>query len=398
MRVLAACSLGGAGHFEPLRPFLDAIQQRGDEVVVAIPPALEAMVGAAGFEFQICGEPAEEEVAPIREQLLTAPPEEAATLANRYLFGQLATAAMLPRMQAVCHDWRPDFVLREPCEYASAIVARRLSIPTAQVAISLAEVEAGALARAAPALRAHDDGIAETLHATPYLTRFPASVDPSPFPATQRFRQDEPAPGKTLPAWWQDDDAPLVYMTFGTVLGHMQKAAALYNEVLAAARRIPARVLLTVGRRFDTSNLGAVSDNIHVEPWVPQRDVFPHASVVVCHGGSGTAFGALAAGLPLVLTPLFADQPVNASRIATTGAGLVVEPEQPRNLSKIPKTAVKSGQTPPGSILGEDAVASAVRKVLLDDSYRQAAGRVADEMKAAPAIDEVLAGLLGAMP
>ena len=46
----------------------------------------------------------------------------------------------------------------------------------------------------------------------------------------------------------------------------------------------------------------------------------------MCHGGSGTTLGALAAGLPLVIVPLFADQPANAKRVAEVGAGLVVEP------------------------------------------------------------------------
>lgn len=48
-----------------------------------------------------------------------------------------------------------------------------------------------------------------------------------------------------------------------------------------------------------------------------------HANVVVCHGGSGTAFGALAAGVPLIICPLFADQSSNGQLIASAGAGLV---------------------------------------------------------------------------
>jgi UDP:flavonoid glycosyltransferase YjiC (YdhE family) len=32
-------------------------------------------------------------------------------------------------------------------------------------------------------------------------------------------------------------------------------------------------------------------------------DVMRGASLVVCHGGSGTVFGALAAGIPLVCVP-----------------------------------------------------------------------------------------------
>jgi hypothetical protein len=40
----------------------------------------------------------------------------------------------------------------------------------------------------------------------------------------------------------------------------------------------------------------------------PCDAVLPHAALVVCHGGSGSTFGALAAGVPLVIWPLFADQ------------------------------------------------------------------------------------------
>jgi hypothetical protein len=42
------------------------------------------------------------------------------------------------------------------------------------------------------------------------------------------------------------------------------------------------------------------------------------------HGGSGTADGALAAGVPVVVVRLFADQFENGRRLADGGAGLVV--------------------------------------------------------------------------
>ena len=102
MRVLAACSLGGAGHLKPLLPFLDAARRRGDETLVIAPLGLRALVEASGHGFREGGEPAEAEVAPIREQLPVAPPREASVLGNRELFGRLATASMLPAMERVC--------------------------------------------------------------------------------------------------------------------------------------------------------------------------------------------------------------------------------------------------------------------------------------------------------
>src|ERR1700750_2251981 len=90
MRILAACSLGGAGHFNPLVPFLRAARRRGDEVLVVAPPALRALVESAGFPFRAGGEPPQERVAGIREPLPVVPAAAASVLGNRELFGRLA--------------------------------------------------------------------------------------------------------------------------------------------------------------------------------------------------------------------------------------------------------------------------------------------------------------------
>ena len=384
MRVLAACSLGGAGHLDPLLPFLAAARRRGDEALVVGPSALRDLVWRAGYAFRAGGQPSEAEVAPIRERLPVAPAREASVLGNRDLFGRMATTAMLPSMRLICADWSPHFVLREPCEYASAVVAHQMGIPSAQVAISLAEAEAASIATAAPALEDHRRGLVRELHGSPYLTRFPASLDPSSFPRTVRFRAPGAAGGAALPDWWGGSDLPLVYMTFGTVLGHMSIAADVYRMALAAAAELDVRLLLTVGHRFDRSDLGPVPANVHVEAWVEQAHVLAEAHLVVCHGGSGTVFGALAAGVPLVVTPLFADQFVNGRRVADCGAGLVIE-------------AGSAGDNHPRRVLGDGDVppiADAINAVLGTAFYRRNAGRIALEMAAAPSADEVLEALL----
>ncbi|HLM97494.1 MAG TPA: glycosyltransferase [Acidimicrobiales bacterium] len=388
MRVLAACSLGGAGHLNPLLPFLAAARERGDETLVVGPPALGEMVELAGYAFRAGGEPPEGEVAPIRERLPLAPPAEASVLGNRDLFGRMATTAMLPGMEQACAEWGPDIVLREPCEYASAVVAGRLHIPNAQVAISLAEGEAASIAAAAPALEAHRHGLVEELTASPYLTRFPASLDPSPFPATVRFRDQPPPPSGPLPDWWDGSTAPLLYMTFGTVLGHMSIAAGVYRAALRAVEDLDVRVLLTVGRQFDRSDLGPVPAHVHVEAWIDQADVFPRADLVVCHGGSGTAFGAVAAGLPVVVVPVFADQFVNGVRIAGTGAGLVVEADPPSTGG--PRRVIAQQDAP--------RVTEGIETVLADPSYRRQARHIAEEVAAAPTVDAVLDTLLPTEP
>jgi UDP:flavonoid glycosyltransferase YjiC (YdhE family) len=378
MRILAACSLGGAGHFNPLVAFLHAAQSRGDEILTVGPPALRAMVESAGFPFRPGGEPSEEHVAAIRERLPVAPAAEASVLGNRELFGRLATAAMLPGMEDAWEDWVPDLVLRDPTEYASAVLAARTRTPIAQVAISLAQAEAGSIAAAAPALHEHRQGLALELRAQPYLTRFPASFDPSPFAETLRYHERRATTPVSLPDWWSGSDAPLIYMTFGTVLGYMSIAAETYRLALEGVKRTHARVLLTVGRRFDAGTLGPVPANVHVEPWIDQARVLDHADLVVCHGGSGTTLAALAASLPLVMVPLFADQFENARRIAKTGAGRIVETHISASGARFTNKAAVAGIT------------ASIEDLLEDVSPRARARAIAAEMAVTATADEVL--------
>jgi len=126
------------------------------------------------------------------------------------------------------------------------------------------------------------------------------------------------------------------------------------------------RALLTVGRELALDALGPAPDNVRVERWVPQQDVLGHADAVVCHGGSGSTLGVVAAGRPLVVVPLFADQPENARRVAEVGAGLSVPPDAA-------------------------AIRSAVETVLAEPAYTERARALAAELRAAPPVDEAVA-------
>lgn len=383
MRVLAACSLGGSGHLQPLLPFLAAAESRGDEVLVIGPPALEGMVRGAGYPFLAGGEPTEAEVAVIREQLPVAPPEEAARLGNGELFGRLATDAMLAPMERACRDWRPDLVLRDPCEYSSAIVGPVAGISMAQVAISAAAIEEGSIAAAAQVLESHRQGLVDEIRAGPYLTRFPASLDPPIFGATMRYRHSLGRP-RPLPEWWGRREGPLVYATFGTVLGYMSIASRIFRAVIEALTPLTGtRVLLTVGTKLDPELIGSIPEHVHIEAWVDQADVLPEADLVLCHGGSGTVLGALGAGVPVVAVPVFADQFENARLVGEAGAGEVVRRRRP-------------GERSDPALTGEEVLRTtrAVEMVLRDPDYRASAARVAAELAAAPPVGEVLGQLL----
>jgi hypothetical protein len=390
VRVLGACSLGGAGHFYPLVPFLEAARRRGDETLVVAPSAIGELAAAGGFSFRAGGEPSKAETAIIREMLPVVSRADAVVLGNRELFGRLAAGAMLASMKQAFLDFDPQLILREPCEYASVIARPGGHAVTAQVAISLAEAEAASIAAAAPALEERRKGVVDELFASPYMTYFPASLDPSPFATTLRFRHGVPASPRPLPPWWETSDLPLVYVSFGSVVSHMSIAADLYRTALAAVTGLGARVLLSVGTRFDRSQLGALPANVHVESWVDQADVVAQADAVVCHGGSGTVFGALAAGVPLVMVPSFADQFTNARRVADAGAGLSLE--APTNAPG------RTGQARRDEAHDSGRIRFALEEVLSDPSYGRHADEIAREMAAMPGPDEVLARLSACEP
>ena len=374
-------STRGAGHFNPLVPFARAFERAGHEVMFAGPPGLEGSAEGAGFSFWHLDPPPEDELGAIWSRVPELPPEEANEVVVGEIFGRLNTTAHLPRMRAAFEEWRPDVVLRDPNEYSGALVAEQHGIPHARIAISLMSTEEMGLGIAAPAIdvirRAEGlspDPGGDALRGSPWLTVFPRTLDEGEQPDTHRFRDPawEEEAGE-LPGWWPGREAePLVYVTFGSVAGSFPQALPAYGVALTAVADLPARVLLTVGRDLDVGALPEPPDNVHVERWVPQQDVLAHASAAVVHGGSGSTLGALAAGVPLVVVPLFADQPQNARRVNEVGAGVAVEP----NRDDVSATI--------------EPLRAAIEQVLSEPSYRERAEELAAELRAEPPVDDAL--------
>ena len=371
MRVLFA-STRGVGHFNPLVPFIESALRGGHEVIVAGPPALAPTIEPTGYPFWQGEDPPADELDATWARVPQVPPEQANEIVIGEIFARLNVQAMLPALRSAIAEWKPDVVIHEQTEFASAIAAHEAGVHHARLGIALTGLDRVWLAIAEPGIEEQHPGVAEVIWGTPYLTLFPAALDDpeAEWPAdVRRFRDAaEPASDKPLPSWWEEESLPLVYVSFGTVVGGTPMAGALYGAALAAAAELPARVLMTVGRELDVDALGPLPANVHVESFVPQVDVFGHASLVVTHGGSGTTLGALAAGLPLVVVPLFADQPDNARRVEAVGAGVVAEPT---------------------------GVRDAIETVLGEAKFARAAQRLAVEIAWLPPTDAAFEELLG---
>jgi MGT family glycosyltransferase len=196
-------------------------------------------------------------------------------------------------------------------------------------------------------------GCYDTLYLDPYPESL-GSADRSHVPARRWIRPDADydavATGDvTLPP----GDDPLVYVTLGTMFNDPGSLQTALDAVLS----LPVRALVTVGPGGDPGALGSTSPRVRVETYVPQQMVLPHCAAVVSHGGSGTALGALALGIPQLCLPQGADQFLNAAAIASSGAGMSLGPSE---------VSVESVHDRLGRVLGEPGFAVAAQRIARD--------------------------------
>jgi hypothetical protein len=308
--------------------------------------------------------------------------DEALIVGARDCFLRQFARVALPSLQQTIAEWRPDFILRESFEFAALAAAERAGVPHARVSVHSNQHEAGISVHLIDALdefRATcglpGDGGA-SLQAEPIFTAFPAFLDGSADAVGWRapFRSREPntptPPSKAPPAWAPRDGEPLIYITFGTVSGSSERAKATYRAALEAVSALPVRALLTTGPVMDPKALGPIPPNVAVETFVPQAEIFPFASAVVCHGGSGSLIGGLAAGLPIVVAPIFADQPVNARSVELARLGVAVFDREMSGLR------------------------AAMQRVLVDAEIRSNALDMARQIAALPTRDDAVEAML----
>jgi UDP:flavonoid glycosyltransferase YjiC (YdhE family) len=397
MRILLT-TRGSAGHLLPLAPIGHACLRAGHEVLVSAQRPHAGNVERTGLPFAPVEGPPAEAWMPLMAEFGQLDMETANARMIGDYFGRLDTAAALPGLRAIVEEWRPDVIVRDCWEFASTLVAELHGIPVVRVALGLAAVEeltiglvAGELDAARAGLGLPPDPHGDRLRETPYFTTIPEPLEdpaaPAP-PRTRRLRHGAPADAPPLTDWWPGNDDALVYVTFGSVTAgaHLPYFPALYRAAIDALAALPVRVLLTIGDRRDAAELGPLPPNVHVEEWVAQEAVAPHAAAIVGHGGHGTTLGALAHGVPLVVVPLFSvDQWANAAAVARAGAGVSLDAEHAtRRVLELPGPATIGG------------LGGAVERVLADPSHRRAARSIGAAMAALPPADaavETLAAL-----
>jgi UDP:flavonoid glycosyltransferase YjiC (YdhE family) len=366
-----------------MAPLARAFVERGDDVLWTTGASSCAWLERDGFAATPAGlderDGMEEFGRRFSEFGALAPPARPDFMFSR-LFGSVRAEPMLHDLEPIARRFAPDLIVRDATEFAGAIVGAALGVRTvthsfgallpahrvASVDPELEHLWASRGLEPRPYGGSYDDV---------YLDIYPPSLQPpadrSHVGATQPLRPATSAIAgdDALPAWLTDasaaDQPPLVYVTLGTVFSD----ADVLATVVEGLHDLPVRAVVTVGPHGDPAALGAQPSHVHVTRYLAQDALLPHCAVVASHAGSGTFLASLAHGLPHLCAPQAADQFLNAAACDASGAGLALMPDD----------------------ISPTAVATAVERLLAEQSFRDAAAVVARDIATMPTPDEVAA-------
>jgi UDP:flavonoid glycosyltransferase YjiC (YdhE family) len=363
------------GHINPMVGVAAELSRRGHTVAWAgMPEIVGRLAGPTAAVFD-CAVPRDG-----TGELIQRPADMRGIAAFRYLWEDFLIPlgeTMTPGVAAAVEQFRPDVMVVDQQAVAGALVAQRLGIPWITSATTSAEFTASV--EGMPLVDAWVTGLLDDLRSrtvgaatgpdprfsphlivaftTPELA-VSASAQCGPIHFVGPSIEARPAIGN-FPWGWRDPRRKLVLVSLGTI-----NADTGLNFLTAAHGALLDRSERLQGVIVDPGNLlGAppATDAVLVLPVVPQLELMPWCSAVVCHAGHNTVCEALWYSVPLVVAPIRDDQPVVASQVVDAGVGV----------------RVRFGR------ITTERLGEALDLVLDDPCYRKAAQHVGDSFQSA---------------
>jgi UDP:flavonoid glycosyltransferase YjiC (YdhE family) len=240
-------------------------------------------------------------------------------------------------------SWKADLIISDPLVYAAPLAAQITGIPL------IRNLYGPDFYRHinAPGASGPHEGDPRTRWPGPVVELFErfgvalrdeyadAVVDPVPAPMQLLYEarrlpvQYVPYNGTNIaPRWLREpSDRRRVCVTWGTQTGDLKSQKRfLLPDVVSAASTIDADVVLAI-TPADAERLGDLPDGVRLAGELPLHLLLPTCDAIVHQGGSGTLLTSVRYGLPQAIVPEVGDQPMNASCLAASGAGIIVKPD-----------------------------------------------------------------------
>ncbi|HEY0499683.1 MAG TPA: glycosyltransferase [Kutzneria sp.] len=154
--------------------------------------------------------------------------------------------------------------------------------------------------------------------------------------------------------------------TLGSNAGNMLTESPL-PRIVEALGQLDYTAVVALDRIWD----GPAPDNVHGVPFVQQQLLLPACDLFITHAGYNGVREALAAGVPMVAMPLYAEAPANARRLTELGLGV-----------RMPADTTSAG------------ILLACKEVLGDPAFRYAAGGFQRRILGLPGMDELVSALV----
>ncbi|HEY2700387.1 MAG TPA: glycosyltransferase [Pseudonocardiaceae bacterium] len=176
--------------------------------------------------------------------------------------------------------------------------------------------------------------------------------------------------GTVVPEWaLTTPERPRVAVTLGTVVPAVAGVSSL-KIVVDALGGLDVDVVLAAGTA-DLTELGELPANVRSVGFLPLSAFLASCAVLVHHGGSGTTAAALHYGIPHLVLPSFADNPLSAQRVVDRGVGLSHDPST---------VDVETVREMVGRLLTEDAFGTAARQVSAEMATQPSPSAIVDQV------------------
>lgn len=136
----------------------------------------------------------------------------------------------------------------------------------------------------------------------------------------------------------RDDNIPLVYIGFGSVV--VPDSKAMTQNIIDAVLKADVRCILSKGWSDRLDKKDATIPEVPLPSCMFQISSAPHdwlfkqIDAAVHHGGAGTTGASLRAGVPTVIKPFFGDQFFFGNRVQDLGVGLHIKRVTENTLGK----------------------------------------------------------------
>lgn len=114
----------------------------------------------------------------------------------------------------------------------------------------------------------------------------------------------------------------VILISWGSIVRAETLPLPMLDGMLKAIRRLKQRVIW----KWENDTIPDKPDNLYISKWLPQRDILCHPKVkaFMSHAGLMGSSEAVYCGVPVIATPMYGDQFLNAAAFVRRGMGVIL--------------------------------------------------------------------------